>query len=179
MQEHQLLSSQQLNHKKSFNCLSCGNNLQENVHVVLSCDHRFCYQCFIAHLKRNRKPSNHCPICNGAIDDNIIRCSLSPVDYIYYLEHNRDNLRKALKKKVRNGSSQEFSSDTHSELHRLYDLSYVKNSLPFECLELLKNCSRTAFTASVKIASKKLLNILKTRKYLVRSTMSTDHVNFI
>lgn len=127
-------SAQELNHKKPFNCDLCVDVLQKNVPVDLSCDHRFCYQCFITHLKTNRNTSNHCPICNREIDDNIIRCSLSPVDYIYYLEHFRDNLRNALKKKVQNGSSQESpGSDTQSELHRLYDLSYVKNSLPFEC----------------------------------------------
>lgn len=122
-------SDQQLKHKKSLNCFSCGNNLKEIAHVDLNCDHRFCYQCFIAHLRKNRMPSNNCPICNGTIDDDIIRCSLSPVDYIYYLEHFRDNLRNALKEKQQN----ESSIKTQSELHRLYDMSYVKNSLPFEC----------------------------------------------
>lgn len=83
--------------KKRGGCTKCGNDTSAMVH--LDCQHRLCMGCFILTLRSNRTTVNSCPIpdCQSVISDIIIRSSLNPSDYIYYLEHIRDNLRNALK----------------------------------------------------------------------------------
>lgn len=143
-------------------CSSCGSNFQGVNSINLTCGHRYCYRCFIFILRRNQKISNHCLHCNDLIDDDIVRASLMPTDYIYYLEHTRDNLRRALKDKDQNGlTNGSAKSSTETELHRLNDMSFVKNSVPFECPicmtdiriddgVILKNCLHTFCKACIE-----------------------------
>lgn len=78
-------------------CVSC--NLKHLGFVDLACRHRVCYDCLKNHVMKNKTVIDICPEanCNYEITDQEIKALLIPGDYISFLEHSRDVLRKALK----------------------------------------------------------------------------------
>ena len=166
------LKRQRKNPRNTEGCLSCNTKTLSS--IVLFCEHRFCYQCFKQTLEENTTVENTCPAldCNYVISDDEIKNYLVdiPVDYISYLEHSRDVLRRTLglrdlgieffeamsgSQLSSHGQIVKFQdadiSNHHRRLQDLENMSYVKNMTAFDCLiclskieigqgVVLKNC---------------------------------------
>lgn len=135
----------------SSGCFICGTKTIKFKFVDLVCNHRFCYQCFILALQNNKGPLNFCPLprCRKDLSDDAIKKALLPGDYTCFLEHLRDNLRRALNIGGTNTGTQMLDDEdndsvillddsirTNTELHQLQNLhsaAYVANGVGFEC----------------------------------------------
>ena len=148
------LRRQRKNPRSIEGCVNCGANTFR--FILLNCDHRFCYDCFKKALEDNTTFENSCPFneCNYIISDREIKNYLIeiPAEYISYLEHSRNVLRKALKigklevNFLGTKSSSQLSnrneiimiqdddiSTQHRDLQELDNMSYIKNMTVFEC----------------------------------------------
>lgn len=149
-----LLRRQRKNPRSTEGCVNCAAKTLSS--IVLNCGHRFCYYCFKKTLEDDTTIENACPFlnCNYVISDAEIKDYLIeiPADYISYLEHSRNMLRKALKIRdlemnflgAKSGSQlssrdeiimiQDADISTqHRRLQDLDNMSYIKNITVFEC----------------------------------------------
>lgn len=91
--------SRRINNQGKHKRGACSKCLKtDTFHVKLDCGHRTCYQCFVFSLRLNTATVNTCPLllCQQNISDETVKNALMPADYISFLEHTRNILRKAL-----------------------------------------------------------------------------------
>lgn len=86
----------QQQHKRG-DCSKCGNDGPTVLHPT-GCGHRICYRCLVSSLKLNQATTNTCPLirCQQKLSNEAIKKVLTHSDYVYFLEHTCDNLRRAL-----------------------------------------------------------------------------------
>ena len=87
--------------KKRGSCSKCYKDESHISIVYLECGHRLCYLCFVLELQNNKKSSTRCSFidCQHHISQKLIKQVLMPADYVLFLEHTCNNLRRALQKK--------------------------------------------------------------------------------
>lgn len=77
-------------------CITCQ---MRSTTINLECNHQMCYHCFNYMLQNSKTAIDKCPqtLCNHEIADGEIEKFLLHDDYVSFLEHSRDFLRKELK----------------------------------------------------------------------------------
>lgn len=87
------------NRRLLHTCSKCGGIDYRQVTIQLPpCSHALCYTCLVFSLRNNKLAISVCPMlrCKQPLTDVFIKKALTLNDYVAYLEHSRDNLRKAL-----------------------------------------------------------------------------------
>jgi hypothetical protein len=77
-------------------CSTCLTRASGISFINLSCGHRFCYKCFITLLIANLSQIFKCK-CEKPIADDEVEHFLLPDDFIAFLKHQRDNLRRVIR----------------------------------------------------------------------------------
>lgn len=117
---------------------TCSKCKQQVLSRTLDCSHSLCYGCLVRTLKRNLHTIDYCPIedCKRPISDRAIKRSLTVNDYIAFLEHSRNNYRRAVGelpaiiKEVIDISEEPTG---FADLQKIYEKKYVQNFERFDC----------------------------------------------
>jgi hypothetical protein len=71
--------------KKEFDCAICISSHLEINHVLLNCNHKYCYNCISSYLEHNKKENKKptCALCR----ESLITMEIPDVENIYHISH--------------------------------------------------------------------------------------------